>query len=364
MQPLKPLMYIAVLLCLSAGLCGGEVSEPMNNEAVLEDAAKIWRDQSHDVHVPAHGQLYLGGVYVWHGRADRQYKPFHQWELKLRAGDQGAKAVRCKVIPLDARMEVQQLFRKKGTPWLKVGSIAAGEEKIVSYKLNCSHITSYRLLLEWDGGSQELFAGTRFMLPIDARALDKQPYLTVSDADFKYSKRRRRAIVSFWLTNVGGGPADDVKHTIEFLNETGKAIHSEVYVPEEGSIEAGYGKQQEVLFKKIPPFDNINIRTKQKQILTYQIDGDQLAANEDIGLSNLSVGKESVTGTITNGFKETVNQLLVTITFEDGAGEVVKELKVNVASLKPGASTDFEEAIEEGFVYKAYAMGYSMAVAE
>ena len=349
---------VSCLLLMSLLSAVVAATNPMDREAVIEDAQRIWSQQSSDVFVPKHGGVYVAGVYVWHGRADQDYKAFHQWEVKLKAGKTGVKDVKLQVIPLDSEMKVQQLFRKKESPEHKVGDIAADGEEIISYKLNCSHITSYRIKLSWDGGAQELFAGTRFMLPIDAKALDKQPYLTVSDVDFKYKRSRRRAEVSFYLCNVGGGEASEVEHTIEFMDEKNKVIHSEIYKPEEGTVPAKYGKRQKVEYKKIKPFENVNIRTRQKQLLVYEIDGDQLVAKEDIGLSSLQVKDKQITGTITNGFKGKITGLTVTIVFEDDKAKVVKEVDVKIATLDAGASTDFTESIDKVFTFKAYGMSY------
>ncbi len=351
-----------LILCLIVTLCwnhGFALSAPMDNAPEMAAAERTWNGQSHDVVVPKHGGAYVGGVYLWRGRADREYKPFHQWEIKLKAGANGASAVKCKVIPLDTEMNVQQLFRKKGTEWKEVGKIDANGEKLISYKLNCSNITAYRMELEWEGGKQALFAGTPTMLPIDAKALDKQPYITVSDADFKYKKSRRRATVTFYLANVGGAAAEGVEHTIEFLGADGKPVHTVTYVPEKGTVEKGYGKMQKAEFKKVPKFDNINIRTKQVHVLTYELDGDQLVAKEDVGLSGLKVSDTAITGTITNGFKEDLENLTVTVSFEDDMGKVVRKVDIKIAALKAGASTPFEEKIDKSFAYKAYSMGYS-----
>lgn len=358
------LRFVLLICCLVFASMAHAATNPMDNAPVLEDAGRIWAEQAADVFVPKHGALYLDGIYVWHGRADREYKAFHQWEVKLKAGDKGAKGVKFRVIPLDSEMNVQQLFRKKQTPWHNADDLEAGAESIISYKLNCSHITSYRMELRWEGGSQDLFAGTRFMLPIDAKALEKQPYLTVSDVDFKYKRSRKQAMVSFYLTNVGGGQADDVEHTIEFLDGKGKVVHKEVYAPEKGTVPAKYGKRQEVKYKKIPKFENVNIRTKQKQLLTYEIDGDQLVAKEDIGLSGVAQDGENIVGVITNGFTEAVFDLVVTITFEDGSGKVIKTLDVKVKNLEPGAETKFSEKVGKDFTFKAYGMSYQFGAAE
>lgn len=414
---LTVIVYI-VMTCVFAGVLQG--SEAMDSAPAMGDAQARWDEQSSSVYAPKHGGPYLSGIYIWGGRADRAYKPFQQWELRIQAGAKGAAGLRIQITPLDAEMNVQHLFREKAAPWQDVNGLGAEGEVILSYKLNCSKIHAYDIILKWDGGEQVYFAGNPFMLPIDKSALKHQAFLVTSNPDFSYKRSRKRAQVSFYISNLGGAAAEEVENTIVFVDQDGTEVHSVIYQPNEGRIEAGYRGTQKAEFQKVPNFYNVLIKTRQSESLTYSWEGDGSVLSEDILLRKLHFvaqvkaneseekptkkGKESskerkerkkrerkerrdakknkkgskqkqeaqdpeneqgakiegtLTGVIVNGFPEDITNLLMTITFENAQGEQVKTVQITVEKIESGKEYIFSQKMDT-FAYTAYAMSYSI----
>ncbi|NRA38175.1 MAG: hypothetical protein HRU15_08555 [Planctomycetes bacterium] len=347
-------LYVSLSLLVSV-LCA---SEPMESAPVIEAAEKRWAEHESNAYAPKHGGPFLAGSYVWGGRADRAYKAFQQWELKLKAGAQGAEGLRIQITPLDAEMKVQQLFRKKPAPWQAVNALQANGNIHVSYALNCAKIYAYDVALKWEGGEQLYFAANPFMLPIDKSALKHQAFLVTSNPDFKYKRSRKKATVTFHISNLGGKAAEEVENTIVFVDDEGKEVHSEIFQPNGGTVDPGFSGPQKAEFKKIPKFDNVTIKTRQSESLTYSWEGDEAVLAEDIMLRKLRYTEEALTGTVINGFKDEISNLVLTITFDNAGDEAFKTLDVKIAKIASGEEIQFAEKME-AFTFTGYSMGYS-----
>ena len=151
-QLLGALALILFLGC-SAAVAGENKPKPAGGPAGAEsgkgDAAGIFAKQSSLTTAPAGIKPAFRGAYIWGGRADENYKPFFQWELRIQAGSAALSGVKMRIATLGAMKEVQS----QGA-WKDYGALAAGASKDIDYRMNCPNFTAYQIEVAWSGGSE------------------------------------------------------------------------------------------------------------------------------------------------------------------------------------------------------------------
>ncbi len=315
----------------------GKQSEMQGATEALKDAKEKWAQQQPNVVVGVEGTPYVLGSHLWRGRGDEDYKPFHRWELSVHAGDADRNNLRVRIIPLDARLNEQTVVQ----PHLyTVPPLAAGTSCHVSYKLNCTKVTGYKVILSWDDGEALYESDNEFDLPyVRNSAGDKVARLVVSEPDFEYSKRHKKAKVTFYLANRGAVDAEEVVCTVHFMDEKGKALRTHEYKPDKkGIIEAGYGKQQTFIVKKVKPFYTIRITTAKKESLVVG------GTEEDLVPGELNIIQAAVTGdkesphftaTVVNLTGTLLNTVTVALELTDAEGTVMKSYTLKTSDPLP-----------------------------
>ena len=366
---LRELICTTGLLLLSASLAAATHKAPKplpyseNDEMVRPDStAQAWADQAEQLQ-PLGEAPHFTGFFMWRGRADRQYKPFHQWEVRLHPGAADRDNLRVRIDSLDVYMK--PMHGRKGHV-VDLGDLAAGETRDWSYKLNTSAPAAARVHLSWDGGSETYLSQEGDTIPLPASSFADQPTLLVLRPEWEYKKPRRAAAVRFWLHNIGEVAAEEVLHTIIFKDKDGNEVHRHEFVPEDGTVAGGFEGEQRLVVKNCPPFNNLSITTKKKEAANAVGGGASLHPGAftqaaAIEVAELALTDEQVTAQVRNGTAEAVPGLVVTLQFFDAAGAELASLDLPAGDLAPGAvapisapKPDLAGAAGWGF---AYSMG-------
>ena len=90
-------------------------------EAGKADARATFKRQDANAVRPTGAEPAFIGAYVWGGRADQNYRPFFQWELRLAGGSAKAEDVRARIATLGPSRQVLN----QGD-WKEWGAVEAG----------------------------------------------------------------------------------------------------------------------------------------------------------------------------------------------------------------------------------------------
>ena len=137
----------AVCLCSLCGLCG-----PLRRrtDGARRRYANGVDKQLADATPASAEHPEFSGMMVWSGRADREYKPFFQWELRLQAGVEPLRGLRLRIQPLAP--DLSPLQKGRIGHWQTLGNVDAGDEVDASYKFNTPIFSAYRVEVTWKGG--------------------------------------------------------------------------------------------------------------------------------------------------------------------------------------------------------------------
>jgi len=345
-------------IAVAAGADKGHERFSENDEMERpHETAKVWEAQAEQVPEADEGPRLTGG-YMWRGRLDRSARPFHQWELRVAAGTGDLAGVRLRVIALDAMLE--PIHGKKGH-WVKLGNLDAGDEVDLSYKLNTSHPEAYRVEVTWRGGERSFVNSEPGALPAVEHPGEDQPRLLVVMPDFGYDKHRKMAMVTFILRNIGEGEATGVEHTIHFLDNDRKVVHTATYVPEEGTIAGGYHDKQKVIVKKCPPFKQIQVRTRTAAAGAggFQLDPGRFTDAKDLEVAELAIADGTLSARLRNGLDEDIAALHVTVDLLDADGAVIESARVKLEDVASGSKVPFEAEVGDVEGVAGWGIGFA-----
>ncbi len=312
---------------LAAADGNGEMERP-------KEAAAIWARQESTAARPSGPAPVFTGCQMWGGRADRDYKPFFQWEIRLQGGTEGIRDLRFRIVPLDAKLEL--IGRRPGY-WRSLGSLAAGETTTFSYKLNCPSPMAYRCELEWQGGSEDYYASDKTALPEPRGPVEDRPMLMCLEPMQNYIDKRRLGQVGFYLRNDGGAAATGVSVVIELINGSGEVVKSHTHVPAGGTIEPGYAEMQEVEIPDCPPFSRVRLKaSSDEEGQPGPLDPGRFTDVADIEVAEVVVEGETLQFKVRNGLPEDLDAVTISFDLENDQGRVVKHLDVTTEDLPAG----------------------------
>lgn len=329
------LSFLLVLLVpLAAAARSPDKPSPYskNNEMPRNsDTAACWKMQAAEV-VPLDDAPWFTGCFQWHSRADRQYLPFHQWELALTSAE-ARSGLRLRISSLGP--DLKPLLGREGH-WVDLGDLPAAGTRDLSYKLNGAAPTAVRCDLSWTGGQQSYLKTAEQALPQPHVAGEGRALLLTLQPAFDHDAKKKIGTVRVWLRNDGGQPATEVKLTCLLKDSAGKVVHEHVHVPEKGSIEPGYAKEQVITIPKCPPYSNLAIKTSTAQDGQTSLNPGKFTTAKELQVAKFAYAGGLVTAAVRNGQDQPVKGLLLIFQLLDAKGGVLREVPAGVGDLAPG----------------------------
>jgi hypothetical protein len=351
---LLPCCLLPLLLLLPPPVTAAAEGDPMPRP---EEASKAWEIQVKDAAAVSDIPRFTG-AYVWRGRADRAYLAFHQWEFRLESGRQPTPGLRLRVLALGADLKPVE---NRGTGhWLRLGDLGANEGVICSYKLNTSQPVAYRVELAWTGGEEAYLAPGLTGLPQLEVPAGAAPRLLVLQQTFDYSNRRN-AIVTFMLRNDGGGAATGVEHTVKFIDEKDKVVHTAKHIPEQGTIPAGYAQMQKLVVPNCPMFKSIDISTKLGNAEAFALDPGKFTDQPTLEIAELAIAAGRLTATVRNGTPEAITTLTVTIALLAKGDRPVETVRIVLPSIASGQRCPVSAPVGDVASVVSWSVGFETA---
>ena len=323
-------MLRSVLLSLSviASLAAASHPDDHHMERPAETET-VWERQADEV-VAAGDAPVISGCYVWRGRADRNYKPFHQWEIQVTAGSERISDLRMRVTPMGP--DLQPLLGRVGR-WERLGNLGRSASIDISYKLNTSNPAAYRVELAWQGGEESFLAVDKTALPLAEGEREHQPVLLIVMPDWE--TKRGRTAVTFILRNDGGVEARDVVNTLRFRDDDGNVIHEHEYVPEDGTIPAGYAEAQQVVVDRVPKFATMSIATRKFE--QAALDPGTFTDAPEVQVAGIAIADGQLTATVRNNTGVGVTGPEINFGLTDAQGGTLQDVVAQVGDLDHGA---------------------------
>lgn len=364
---LLALATAATLLGAADAKPGKAKEGPRTGEAGKADAEAAFARQKDKAPAAVGGSPVVIGSYVWGGRADEQYKPFFQWEFRLKAGDADLAGLRGRTITLNP----------DGTDaatgaWKDLGRLAAKQTLDVSIRQNCPAFQSYRLELAWDGGGTATFAcADKTTLPMSSASFAEMAYLVTTgylhDAEENKATQQKRKRsnkgfeVSWWLWNLGGAPATEVVQTVRFLDLNGKEVHRET-VKLKDPVAAGARLEQTLTLKEPPKGYQLLSVTADCAVPVVAIaaDGGTFTGATEIEVVGISVADGKLSAKVRNGLKKDLAGLVVNVTLLDADAKPITMVKLPCGDLASGAKTEVS-APTTATSFLGYEIGWDIA---
>ena len=350
-------MRYLVSFCLLVVCTFSCAAEPMERPTDTEEA---WASQVDQV-VEAQGESpTFTGMMVWSGRADREYKPFFQWELRLKAGDMKMSGLRLRIQPLAP--DLSPLQQGRIGAWRALGNLEAGQEADSSYTFNTPIFSAYRVELTWRGGEATYLATDRLMLPMLEGVSDSIAQLVTLEPIWERSPRGK-TVVKFWLHNTGGAAAKEVNLKIRLRDGDGQVVTEHPYVPDEGTIPAAYAKEHIVIIPKTPSFNTIQVVTAQvEQSAGFALDSMDFIGGDTVEVGQIQQQDGELMGAVRNGTGDHLVDIEIALYFTDAAGATVDERKVTLASLKPNETGEWKVDINDMKPWAGYETDLSYGI--
>jgi hypothetical protein len=335
--------------------------DPAWTQAGKADAKEAFAKQAATAIKPMGNVPGFIGLYLWGGRADENYKPFHMWELRLKAGTAILSNLSCRISTLSPTKQIQT----QG-PWKTLSNLAAGAALDFDYKLNGPTFTAYQVELTWKNdkaqAEETYLAWDRFTPPVLVSEFATTSYLVVLSQNFEYNATKRAAAISYVLWNIGGQGGHDVLQTIHFKNEKGKDVATFDYAPEKGEVPAGLVKEQKILAPKIPFFVTISITTRLSDNTTT-IDPGAFTGAKDVEVAKVRVEGKLLKARVRNGTGSDLIGVTVTISLQGKDGHIIKSFDLAVDALPKGEERDISADLTGVPSWNGYEVGWKSSAA-
>ena len=200
----------AILLAVSCCLSTGEPPVPA-------EATNAFAAQGENATVPTVPSVV--GLWIWSGRADAQYRPFFEWDLRLAAGMSALDGIKARLTTLGPDQEV---LRQGG--WISLDAIGAGSSRDVALRLNCPVFPAWKLELTWNGGHASWIGFDLASLPIPHSGSEDGSIVVAVGADADPIKGKKGAIATWYLWNLGNKPATQVTQIVRLRNQAGAVV--------------------------------------------------------------------------------------------------------------------------------------------
>lgn len=339
-------MRPAVLLACCVLLAAGEPTLPDEAVAALARQAE------------AHGPVTAGpavvGTWIWGGRADIEYRPFFEWDLRLAAGPRALAQVRARIATLGPKQEVL----REGA-WAELGAFAAGEARDVPIRMNCPTFGAWRLELAWDGGTETFVSGDKQGIPIAIGDARDAALLLAVNAQAEPDKRGKGLTVTWNLWNLGGAPATGVVQTVR-LRKDGKPVPlpgAEVKLSQ--PVPPRSSTEQRLVIAKPPAYDSLGIEVRSA---TPAAGGDQVleppeGTGPEMAVRRLVLGGGRLTAELVNRLGRAAPAGEVTVVFSHG-GKPVAEVRLPTAPMADAATAAPSAPLPAMAAWDEYSVGW------
>lgn len=362
--PFHSSMRWTILLLIMAVLGAGEAppkneppptkpdDSPAFSKAGKADAKLAFARQEKAVDAPqaTGADPVLVGCYLWNGRADQNYKPFFQWELRFKGGSATASDCKLRVITLGPQRQVLVTGA-----WKKLNPVPARGVLECDYLLNCPLPPAFRIELAWEGGSDQFLGWDRSMVPLSLNALKDTALLAcvggIADMDKKVG-----AIVATWsLWNVGGQPANEGSTvTVRFHDDAGKVVHSEVWRQPKGEIiPAHSAKDRRILVRKPVPTNVLSFS------VSMPAGAGALAGPTNVDgviVSHLEQQGLVLKARIRNGGAADLTGLVVTLGLQGQKDAKLATVDMPAVDLKVGAEREVQVTLDKPIAWTGFDM--------
>jgi hypothetical protein len=334
--------------------------EARTADASSADAEAAFARQAGKVPATDGAQPVVIGAYVWGGRADENYKPFFQWDLRIQAGTADIDGLKGRTITLNPDGSDAAVGA-----WQELGRIANTKSSDVHLRQNCPAFQSYRLELEWSGGSQTFVSADKTSVPVSSASFAQMAYLVTtgymhdpeeSKADQKKRKGKKKGFeVSWWLWNVGGADATDVVQTVRFLDLGGKEVAREV-VKLKDPVKGG-ARMEQTLSLKEPPKGYQLLSVSAECATPLVAIGPEMGFTgaAEVEIAGIAISDGKVSAKVRNGLAKDLSGLAINITLLDANGKALETVKIPVGDLASKA-----EATVTGAVKATEIMGFEV----
>jgi hypothetical protein len=347
-------MILMLLLACAAVPAQLQCADSRPSQAGKADAAAAFAKQAPQAG-PATGPApHLVGTYVWSGRADENYKPFFQWEVRMIGGTAAASGLNVRVVTLgpDRKPLVTG-------PWKPLGSLASGASRDFDYKLNCTNPPAYQIEMTWKEGKETYLCWDKVSVPVALSDQAMTSFLVTINQNAEYSDSARTALVTWTLWNIGGQPGHEVVQTVRFLDDKGKEVAKADFKPENGEVAAGLVKDEKFTAKKIPPFSIISIGTKATDAGTLAtLDPGAFTGAKDVEVAKIRVDGKQLKARVRNGTGAALMSVVVSITLQTRDGKAVRHFDLPVGKLAADEERDVVADLTGVGVWSSYEVGW------
>ncbi len=313
-----------LIICL---ICvGGWAGEP----TLPDEARKALAAQAEKAPPVGDGPAVVG-TWIWGGRADLQYKPFFEWDLRLAAGTAARPDLRARITTLGPQQEVL----REGA-WVELDPLAAGEQRDIAIRLNCPTFPAWRLDLAWRGGSAAFVGTDKIGIPVPLNGAEQQPVLLAIGANAEPDKRKG-LVVTWWLWNLGGVPAEKVVQQVRVLDAGGATVATGEVKPTK-PVPARTTLQQRLVMPKAPAdYAGISVTAAHAQADGPLILEPPAPTAPDLQVTRITLNGRTATADMVNRTGQALTGAQVTLGFTHG-GKLVASLVFTVPALADGTS--------------------------
>lgn len=319
------------------------------------DAEVAFKRQAGQVPAPAGANPGFLGAYVWGGRADEEYRPFFQWELRLQSGTAELKGLRARTITLNP--DRSAAFTGG---WTAVGAVAAGAKKDFAIKQNCSAFSSYQVDLEWDGGKASYVASDKVNVPVCLADLVGQPFLVATAYMHDPDVKKKPWVATWHLWNLGGVAATDTVQTVS-LYDQGQKVLKTVEV-KTGTVKPNSALECKATLPQAPAgYVSIGVSARCADASVASGPAAGFTGAKELEVAHVRLDGAHLRARARNGLDRALAGVVVTITLLDAGNKPVKAIAMPALDLAAGAEGDL--AAPHGGVtgFAGYEIGWSMA---
>ncbi len=322
------------------------------------DAAAAFERQAGKAGRPTGPAPGVVGSYLWGGRADEQYRPFFQWDLRLMGGSATAADLRLRIATLGPERQVLH----QGD-WKTLGELGPGATSDLDYRLNCSTFAAWQAELSWTGGTASFLAPDKMNLPLATAALADGPCLMAVEARSESKDRGASHTIDWWVWNVGGQSAVGVTQVLHFLDEDGALVKA-VPIKEPVTIPANAVVAQTKILKGLPKHVAVGVAVKvlasaTGSELTTAAGSDGFTGVADVEVGFLRLAKGTLIGRVRNGTAQDLNGATLSLTLCDRAGKALTTLEIPAGDLAAGADKAFSAPAPGVTTWAGIELGWS-----
>jgi len=350
MRAVSRLITIIVAACAALGAAAGaEDPKPALTPNQI-DAQTIFARQLGSVPGPSGATPALIGAYLWSGRADGNYRPFFQWELRLAGGQAALGAVKARITTLGPSHQVLN----QG-PWKDWPAPAVGATVDVDYRLNCTIFPAYQVELAWNGGAATFLAPDKGSVPLNISQYADQGFVVaVNLSDELDAANPGVADVTWSDWNVGGTPAHGIVHTLHLYNDKGVEVTKvPVALPTAQVLKPGAVLEQHTHLATVP-FTTLSMSVEQADDGATAGGTPGFTGAKDVEIAFVHAQGSLLLAKVRNGLDEAQDGLVVSLTFQDKQGADLTTIDIPVGHLAAGAATDISAPLGKAQAFGAY----------